>query len=317
MNRRHAHKLGSTRSGLPLRNLSTSFCEARVKNISRTTPRVEESKGLAITGSPTEYLHGGDTSVCIGSVVVQVHSVGESHGPKLFIFHLRPMESSMNHHSSSFGDHNANSTFGNTILPFGSNPTISDILGILGNFLDKTLAFEDAIVGVVTVNGDTILETHTFKAVLGIDGVRSIECGLMLDMNKPRDSITKQHGATKLVLLGLSPSSVKMPSWDSRLQVITEHTVPRLKHSFCESSNCSGILGGSGCVVRGASLLSILTGSANRVVSGRVADKTQGKLIKVSPDAKLLNMCKCQMAEFNMPLEPNLLETGEISIVSV
>ena len=35
----------------------------------------------------------------------------------------------------------------------------------------KLVALEDSIVGVVALDGITVLKTHSLKAVLGIDGV--------------------------------------------------------------------------------------------------------------------------------------------------
>jgi hypothetical protein len=81
------------------------------------------------------------------------------------------MELGMDHHSSSFGDHYANGSFSNSILPLGSNTTEADLLVMVNDFLGESLALVNTIVSVIFLNNYPSVACLPFKGCLGIDGV--------------------------------------------------------------------------------------------------------------------------------------------------
>ena len=65
----------------------------------------------------------------------------------------------------------------------------------------------------------------------------------------------------------------------SRFEVVTEHATAREEHVDFEVANNIWVLGSGGGVVRGASLFSILAGSAFRVASASAVGEAKGKLV--------------------------------------
>jgi len=73
--------------------------------------------------------------------------------------------------------------------------------------LNKVICFEDAVVGVVAINGHTVLCAFAFKRLLGPNGVGSIEHDLVSNANFARRMIAEHGTATvSLVLCFLSRS---------------------------------------------------------------------------------------------------------------
>jgi hypothetical protein len=119
--------------------------------------------------------------------------MGKCHGPEGIIFNLRPIEGGVDHHGSGFGDNDTNAAFGNPILPLGTDSTEANQLDIGSNFLNKLLTLKGSVVSVVGFNGHSMVEGHTFKAVLGSDSVRSIQSHLMFTVDETRGGVTEDH----------------------------------------------------------------------------------------------------------------------------
>jgi len=75
MYRGHSHELRPSGTRLPLGDLTTGFCEARVQNIGRASPRVEVAKGLAIANGARENFNRRNAGEFVRSMVVQVSSM--------------------------------------------------------------------------------------------------------------------------------------------------------------------------------------------------------------------------------------------------
>ena len=86
--------------------------------------------------------------------------------------------------------------------------------------------------------------------------------------------------------------------------MVTKYTIPGAELPILESTNSVLVLGSSGGVIMIASLFTILACSANGVVGGSTADKTESKFVQISTNSKLLDMGKCQVSKFDMPTEP-------------
>jgi hypothetical protein len=55
------------------------------------------------------------------------------------------------------------------------------------------LTLKGSVISVVGFNGHAMVESHTFKAVLGSDSVRSIQSHLMFNVDETRGGVTKDH----------------------------------------------------------------------------------------------------------------------------
>jgi hypothetical protein len=89
----------------------------------------------------------------------------------------------MDHHGTSFRNNNTDGTFSYSVLPLGTNPAESNGLDIIYYFLNKTLAFESAIIRVVGFDRNTMRQGHPLETVLGCNSVSSIQSDLMFEMN--------------------------------------------------------------------------------------------------------------------------------------
>jgi len=98
MYRRYADILGLARSRGPARNFSSSrSAEPTFKNTHRTSPRVGISKSLAIIDSMSVDFDRSDAGVLVGGIVVKIHSMLDSQGPRGRIFYFGPVQGRVDH----------------------------------------------------------------------------------------------------------------------------------------------------------------------------------------------------------------------------
>ena len=122
----------------------------------------------------------------------------------------------MDHESAGFCRDQTNRRFGHTILPLGTNTTEANVLMVGMDLVSESLAFVDAIIGVIGFNFDTQLMTASFKVDLSIDGVGCVESDLMFDMNVTRSRIAEDSRSTVFVCILFFSGSMEQPTSDSR-----------------------------------------------------------------------------------------------------
>lgn len=212
----------------------------------------------------------------------------------------------MDHHSPGFGDYNSDGSL-SWRLPLSSNSRVFDGLEVVCQVFDVGLALEDAIVSVVGLDVDSVLHGHPFEVLLGYNRVTGVESDLVLDMEVHGGCIVEHRAAAELVALSFSSGGVEEPATNSRLQLITEDETPWSELAGLGAAHGMGILDSGGGAVRLPSLLSVLAGSASRVVRNSGAQEPQGKTIEETAKTQLLNMSKREMTELVVPKSPHAL----------
>jgi len=110
----------------------------------------------AIASGSGECFNGRNATFAVRSVVVEMGRIRYSQWPESLIFDFGPVKGSVNHHSPSSGNNEANCRLGHSILPFGTDSTIPNVLVVTGYVMHKGLALEDSIVRVVRVYRDSV-----------------------------------------------------------------------------------------------------------------------------------------------------------------
>ena len=106
-----------------------------------------------------------------------------SQGPQVAVDAIPPSNGSMEDQSAGNLRDRTNASFGNSILVVSVDATVSQLLIAALDFIDERFGFEDAVVGEVVSDNDTVLAGKTLEVLFGTDGFGGGETHLVLDVN--------------------------------------------------------------------------------------------------------------------------------------
>ena len=126
-------------------------------------------------------------------MVVQIHCVGDSHGPQRGIHLLRPMDGGMEHHHTGQQHDGLYGTLSSSVVVMSACASKMDDLSKLMKLVcEPAVGERRPIIQHVTLWYHAVVSAHEFKVVLGIDHVVSVQMSLEFDMDEPRCMIDEE-----------------------------------------------------------------------------------------------------------------------------
>ena len=103
----------------------------------------------------------------IGHVVVNIGGITSSHGSQVLSNAILPAKRQVNQHGTGNFRDRADQPFSYTILMMHVDNKIANTLIMIMNMLNKTILSEDSVISKISIDHNSIIQTHFFIVLFG------------------------------------------------------------------------------------------------------------------------------------------------------
>ena len=121
------------------------------------------------------------------------------HGPQVRGGLFGPSQLRMKKLTAGFGDHSANTAFGNTILVMCTNARHRDVLVIVFNFFQKFELGKNTVIGAISGDDNITRQREAFEFNLCPNSIGRSQRNLEVDLGQAGSDINKDGAAAELV----------------------------------------------------------------------------------------------------------------------